>query len=117
MTNAMNTMLAVLGMSVLRSLLLAAVAALGLKICGTNSTAMRLFVWRAVLCASLAMPFLGQLLPPVLIPAPQPFRIATGSPASKPAEPSTIASSPNLPFTGRTLDCRLQPEFFEHRRI
>lgn len=103
MTNAMNTVLAVLGMSVLRSLLLAAVAALGLKICGTSSTAMRLFVWRAVLCASLAMPFLGQLLPPVLIPAPQPFRIATGSPASKPAEPSTLASSPNLPLTGRTL--------------
>ena len=96
MTDAMNATLAVLGTSALRSLLLAAVAGLGLKICGTKSTAVRLFVWRAVLLASLAMPSLGQLLPPLRITAPQVFRVATASPANR--APSAIPSSANRPL-------------------
>lgn len=103
MINVMNAALAALGISGLRTVALAGMAGLGLKIFRVKLTAVRLFVWRAVLCASLAMPFLRQLLPPVLIPAPQLFRTPTGSPTSKPAEPSTIASSPNRPLTRRTL--------------
>jgi beta-lactamase regulating signal transducer with metallopeptidase domain len=100
MTNAMNTVLAALGTSALRSLLLAAVAGLALKIFRAKSTAVRLFVWRTVLCACLAMPFLGQLLPPLPIPAPQLFHAAIASPANEPpSESSTIASSPNRPLT------------------
>jgi len=86
MTNAMNPVLAVLGASALRSLLLAAVAALGLKICGAKTAAMRLFVWRVVLVASLAMPFLGQMLPPLRIPTPRRLQSATDVTANKPIQ-------------------------------
>src|SRR5690242_1924488 len=104
MTNAMNAALAALGMSGLRVLLLAGVAGCGLKIFRVKSTAARLFVWRTVLCASLAMPFLGRLLPPLPIPAPQLFRTATALTENRPpSESSTVASSPNRPLTRRTL--------------
>src|SRR5215831_6466657 len=104
MTNMMNTVLAVLGASALRSLLLAVVAGLGLKICRVKSNAVRLFVWRTVLCVALAMPFLGRLLPPLPIPAPQLFRTATALTGDvPPSESSIIPSSPNRPLTRRTL--------------
>lgn len=104
MTNAMNPAFAALGISALRSLVLAGVAALGLKVFRVQSTAVRLFVWRAVLCASFAMPFLGQLLPPLPITSPQVFSAATASPANRPGQTSVPAiSSSNLSVATKTL--------------
>jgi beta-lactamase regulating signal transducer with metallopeptidase domain len=102
MTNAMNTVLAALGTSAIRSLLLAAVAGLALKIFRAKSTAVRLFVWRTVLGASLAMPFLGQLLPPLRIPTPRLTQAATAVWATKPIQNrATIASAFNRSLTER----------------
>ncbi len=53
-----------------RSLALAVVAALCLAAFRVRSTSIRLFTWRAVLYAALAMPLLGWILPPLSIPAP-----------------------------------------------
>ena len=104
MTNAMNTALAALGISSLRTLLLAGVTGFGLKIFRVKSTAVHLFAWRAVLCASLAMPFLGQLLPPLQIATPQVFRTTTASPTDKPLQaPSAVVSSSSLPVSTKTL--------------
>ena len=104
MTNAMNTALAVLGISSLRTLLLAGVAGFGLKIFRVESSAVRMFVWRAVLCVSLAMPFLGQMLPPLQIAALQVFRTATASPSNKPLQArSALTSPPGLLVSTNTL--------------
>ncbi len=59
-----------LGMSALRSVALAAIAALGLSVLRAKATSLRLFAWKTVLCAALAMPLLGWLLPPLSIPTP-----------------------------------------------
>jgi beta-lactamase regulating signal transducer with metallopeptidase domain len=104
MTNVMNTVLAVLGTSALRSLFLAAVAGLGLKICRAKSTAVRMFVWRAVLIVSLAMPFFGQLLPPLRIPAPKMFQTATPVSANRPVQNGAmIAPDRNQSLTSKTF--------------
>jgi beta-lactamase regulating signal transducer with metallopeptidase domain len=63
--------LSALGTSALRSLALAGFAGLGLATLRSKSTSLRLFAWKTVLCAALAMPFLGWLLPPLSIPMPE----------------------------------------------
>ena len=104
MTNAMNVVLAVLGISALRTLVLAGLAAVALKTFRVESTPARLFVWRAVLCTSLAMPFLGQVLPSLQINAPQVFRVATASPVDNQLlHPSAATPSPDLPIASTTL--------------
>jgi len=70
MMTQVDTTLAALAISALRALALAGVAGLGLRLSGAKSTSVRLFVWRAVLFAALAMPFLGQVVPPLVIRAP-----------------------------------------------
>jgi len=103
MTNVMYTVLAVLGTSALRSLLLGAVAGLGLRICRVQSTAVCLFVWRAVLIVSLAMPFLGQLLPPLPIPTPKLFQTASAISANQPVgNRATIARAGKQSPTDQT---------------
>jgi len=54
----------------LRALALAGVAGLGLRIFRVKATAVRLFTWSAVLYGALAMPLLGWMLPPLVVPAP-----------------------------------------------
>jgi beta-lactamase regulating signal transducer with metallopeptidase domain len=104
MSNAMNSALAALGISAFRALVLAGLAGFGLKILRVKSTAVHLFVWRTVLCVSLAMPFLGHLLPPLQIAAPPVFHLATPSLVDRQLQhPSAITSSPNLPASATTL--------------
>jgi beta-lactamase regulating signal transducer with metallopeptidase domain len=54
-----------------RSFVVAGVAAAGLAAFRLKATSLRLFTWTAVLYASLALPLLGWLLPPVQISTPQ----------------------------------------------
>ncbi len=54
-----------------RSFVVAGVAAAGLAAFRPKATSLRLFTWTAVLYASLALPLLGWLLPPVQVSAPQ----------------------------------------------
>ena len=55
--------------SALRALFVAAVAASGLAVFRTKATTARLLVWRTVLLAALAMPFLASILPSTSISA------------------------------------------------
>ncbi len=54
-----------------RSFVLAGAAAAGLAAFRARTTSLRLFIWTAVLYASLALPLLGWLLPPVQVSAPE----------------------------------------------
>jgi len=54
-----------------RSFVVAGVAAAGLAAFRPKATSLRLFTWTAVLYASLALPLLGWLLPPVQVPTPE----------------------------------------------
>jgi beta-lactamase regulating signal transducer with metallopeptidase domain len=60
-----------------RALALAAAAGLGLAAFRVRNTPARLFTWTAVLYASLVMPFLGWLLPPLSFSAPAFLRAET----------------------------------------
>ena len=66
----LTPVLSALGVSALRSLTLAGIAGLGLAALRVKTTSLRLFAWRTVLYAALAMPFLGWLLPPLSVPMP-----------------------------------------------
>ncbi len=104
MTNETNAALVALGISAFRALVLAGLAGFGLKTFRLNSTMVRLFVWRAVLCASLVMPLLGQLLPPVRIAVPQVFRATTNSSVDRPFQGSSaVTSSAHVPVATTTL--------------
>lgn len=89
MTQAMDATLAALVISALRALVLAGIAGLGLTVFGTRSTSVRLFVWRSVLVSALAMPFLGQVLPPLWIPTPEFHRSAAIQSTSHPIPASS----------------------------
>lgn len=71
LAHATSTFLAYLAEPAVRSLLVGGLAALALLALRVNRAPVRLQVWTAVLCAALAMPFLGILLPrmPLAIPA------------------------------------------------
>jgi beta-lactamase regulating signal transducer with metallopeptidase domain len=60
-----------LATSAVRCFVLAGVAAAGLMAFRARGTSLRLFIWTAVLYASLALPLLGWLLPPLQVSAPQ----------------------------------------------
>lgn len=77
-----------------RTTVLAASAALLLKLLRIKSTSARLLVWKIVLCVGLTMPILGWLLPPLHIPIPYallPAQVNTAS--SAPHESTRISSS------------------------
>ena len=57
-----------------RALALGCMAGIGLAAFRVKTTSLRLFTWRAVLYAALAMPLLGWLLPPVAVPTPAFFQ-------------------------------------------
>ncbi|HEV2387460.1 MAG TPA: M56 family metallopeptidase [Candidatus Acidoferrales bacterium] len=76
-----------------RSLALALAAWGLLKVSPIRDVSFRLAAWTAVLCAALAMPFLGQWMPAVPLPVPA-LRMA---PASVPA-PAVASPAPALTF-------------------
>jgi beta-lactamase regulating signal transducer with metallopeptidase domain len=57
-----------------RALALGCAAGLGLAAFRVKATSARLFTWKAVLYAALAMPILGWILPPLPVPAPAFFQ-------------------------------------------
>jgi len=71
LSDSSAAMISVLVTSAVRSFLLAGVAGMGLTIFRLRATSLRLFIWTSVLYASLAMPFLGGLLHPVVIGLPR----------------------------------------------
>ncbi|MGA2347917.1 MAG: M56 family metallopeptidase, partial [Candidatus Sulfotelmatobacter sp.] len=73
---AFINVLELLANSALRALALAGAAGLGLAAFRIKSTTVRLFTWTATLYASLAMPLLQWMLPPVPVPAPAVFQSA-----------------------------------------
>ena len=79
-----------------RSFVVAGVAAAGLAAFRPKATSLRLFTWTAVLYASLALPLLGWLLPPVQVSAPQflqhPIARSTLSAIGEGQSVSTLAS-------------------------
>jgi beta-lactamase regulating signal transducer with metallopeptidase domain len=89
-TSAATSVLALLANSAVRSLVLASAAGLGLAVFRIRSTAARLFTWRAVLYASLAMPVLQSMLPPVSVPTPRLLQ----SRVEQPVVPGLFPSSP-----------------------
>ena len=64
------TLLTELLMWALRSTILAGIAGAGLTAFRARTTSLRLFVWSSVLYASIALPLLAWLLPPMQVPAP-----------------------------------------------
>lgn len=60
-----------------RALLLAGGAGVALGACRVKATAARLFAWKTVLYAALAMPLLGWMLPAIKLPVPTILRSAT----------------------------------------
>ena len=86
MMHAMNAALSTLAISALRAIFLAGIAAVALSFFRTKSASMRLFVWRTVLTLALAMPLLGQLLPPLRIPAATFAHLAKLQPTNRQAE-------------------------------
>lgn len=60
--------------TLVRCWILAGVAAAGLAAFRTRNTSVRLFIWKSVLYASVTLPLLGGLLPPVQFSVPQSLR-------------------------------------------
>jgi beta-lactamase regulating signal transducer with metallopeptidase domain len=81
-----------------RAVLLAGAAGLALSASRVKATSTRLFTWTAVLYASLAMPVLGWLLPPVSVPALSFPQYETSPAASNDfsrAQPVAVAAVPS----------------------
>jgi beta-lactamase regulating signal transducer with metallopeptidase domain len=56
--------------SAVRAILIAGITEVALRAFRVRETSLRLFAWKSVLALALAMPLLGLLLPPVLVPLP-----------------------------------------------
>ena len=81
--------LALFANSAVRALALGGVAALGLAAFRVRTTSVRLLTWTAVLYASLAMPFLEQILPTVSIPLPKFLQYGVEPAVTRLSPPST----------------------------
>jgi beta-lactamase regulating signal transducer with metallopeptidase domain len=66
-----------------RAVVLAGCAGFASTVLRVKSTSARLFTWRAVLLAALAMPLLGWMLPTIVIPAPSVLHFASHSSAHR----------------------------------
>jgi beta-lactamase regulating signal transducer with metallopeptidase domain len=79
----------------LRSLVLAALAAIALRVLRVKDPAARLAVWSGVLYAALAMPLLGLALPTVSVPVPSTFAalLVKTTAASAPAVAAPLSAS------------------------
>jgi beta-lactamase regulating signal transducer with metallopeptidase domain len=71
MTGGSSALLAQLASAAARTLFVAGAAGVTLAALRVRSTSQRLLVWTLVLCAALAMPLLGRLIPPFSIPLPK----------------------------------------------
>lgn len=102
-----SLLLAQLATITVRSVMLAAVAGLLLKIFRVRATSTRLFAWTAVLYGALALPVLGWLLPPLAVPMPfvaaKPIsaRSVSATAVSLAPTPRRTAAQPN-PLVART---------------
>ncbi len=86
-----------LALSAIRTIFVACIATLGLAAFRPKATSLRLFVWKSVLVAAIAMPLLGQLVPPVLFPAPEFLRNRAPSVIQQDDDvAATIPVAPNL---------------------
>jgi len=97
--SASTRVLEVLANSAVRALALAGAAGLGLVAFRVKSTTTRLFTWTAVLYASLAMPLLQWMLPPVPVQAPaalqqQVARLVDAAPQSSSTDNVFLARGP-----------------------
>lgn len=84
-----------LAYSGLRAIALAGFAGIVLAAFRVKATPARLFAWKAVLCAALAMPLLGWLLPPLHIPAPRFFQRQLLLPAIVKTRVSIVGRTPH----------------------
>src|SRR5438270_5005895 len=92
-----ESFLGLLADSALRTLVLAAVAGLGLALLRVKSTSLRLFTWTGVLYAALVLPLVSGLLPVLPVPVPSLLRSAVILHAEvAPAFPQVSRSNPNL---------------------
>ncbi|HZQ96905.1 MAG TPA: M56 family metallopeptidase [Candidatus Sulfotelmatobacter sp.] len=84
----------------IRSIALAAIAAILLRVLRVKATSTRLFTWTAVLYGTLATPLLGWVLPPLLIPMPEAFsrsEIVTRPSAIQADGPLRVILPPDTP--------------------
>jgi len=90
-----------------RSLALAGVAAAGVAAFRVRSTSLRLFVWSGVLYATLALPILGWMLPPLQVPLPQLLQplAAQGNPTA--TDPQFVAVTTKKPSMSRHAASRV----------
>ena len=95
LARATSSFLTYLAEPAVRSLLVGSAAALALLALRVKRAPARLQVWTAVLCAALAMPFLGVMLPkmPLAIPASVVARISERIPMLKGSVQSSVVSA------------------------
>src|SRR5260370_10569359 len=80
-----------------RTLALGCMAWIGLAAFRVKAISLRLFAWRAVLYAALAIPLLGWLLPPLAVPTPAVFQNGAGQRVPAAARVSPRLSSALVP--------------------
>jgi beta-lactamase regulating signal transducer with metallopeptidase domain len=115
-----TSVLEVLANSAARALVLAGAAGLVLAAFRVKSTTARLFTWTATLYASLAMPVLQWVLPPVAVPVPAVFRSAVfRSAVSQSGVMRGPASASHSPSTAKVYlareDAAAAPSLKAHR--
>jgi len=97
-----------------RALVLACATGLALWAFRVKPAALRLFAWTAVLYAALAMPLLGWILPPLLLPIPASLRSAdTGLPLRRPSVPVATSASINRSTTEPKTPSETVPDLYE----
>jgi len=100
-----------------RTLVLACATGLALWAFRVKPASLRLFAWTAVLYAALAMPLLGWILPPLLLPIPRSLRSADTSiralPWRRPSAPVATSVSINRRKTERKTRSETVPDLYE----
>ena len=87
-----------------RSLLLAGLVWVGLRLLRTRDTSVRLAAWRSVLCCALAMPPLTWLLPAVPLPIPEVFATSPRPTALPPRNIVARETAPLPPASTRPAE-------------
>jgi beta-lactamase regulating signal transducer with metallopeptidase domain len=101
-----STLVAHVVQPAVRSLLLGIGAAVFVAAFKLRSASLRVAIWKVVLCAALAMPFLGILLPSISLPVPlPPFRTAL---VSSPARPVTVGLAVDSHHAGNLVKANSQ---------
>jgi bla regulator protein BlaR1 len=87
----------------LRSLVLGGIVAIGLSALQVKSASVRLFAWTAALYASLALPVLAWILPPVLAPVPSVLRHRTSKALSTALPDFQLPAPPEKDVRSHTI--------------